>query len=53
MSDDTLKRNIALKGTAACTFAFLGGYVLGWLGWWFFIPIIGVVYFVILGRLNH
>lgn len=53
MSDDKLKRSIAFSGFMACTVSFLAGYVLGMLGWWFLIPIVGIVYFVILGRLNH
>lgn len=53
MSEDKLKRKIALSGTGICLLAFLGGYAAGMLGWWFLVVLIGVVYFIIYNSLGH
>lgn len=53
MSEDKLKKVIALVGTLICVLAYVAGYVSGSYGWWWTAVLLPVVFFMILNSLGN
>ena len=52
LSEDKLKKFIALVGCMICAFAYVGGYVSGMYGWWWTILLVPLVFFIIMNTLG-
>lgn len=52
MSEDKLKKIIALVGAMVCAFSYIGGYVSGVYGWWWTFILVPAVFFMILNSLS-
>ncbi len=53
MSEDKLKKVIALVGTLMFIFSFAAGYLSGMYGWWWTAILIPVVFLMILNTLGN